>query len=47
MNAEFELITSRSSGKNVTNFETRIRDEGGFKTGEIRDHASHLAVHSD
>src|SRR4028118_2060034 len=41
------LITSRSSGKTAINFETRIRDERGFRTGEIRDHASHLAVYSD
>ncbi|WP_201789062.1 hypothetical protein [Scytonema hofmannii] len=41
------MITSRSSGKAAINFEARARGKSSFKTGEIRDHASYLAVHRD
>lgn len=34
----------RSSGKAAINFEVRARDKSSFRAGEIRDHASHLAV---
>jgi hypothetical protein len=38
------LITDRSSGKTVINFEARAHDKSGFRTDEIGNHASHLVT---